>query len=167
MAERNGYAKAALRSGFLRLETQLPKILAGSRDHARTPVQWTSDPYAGFSDATPWILGAGDENTGWNAQDEAEDPNSVLNFYKSVIALRRQFRALVYGSVKFIGLKRKDYFGYFRTLGEQQLLVECNLSNQTLRREPVSGNFKLVASNYDRITLDGRLRPYEVSIYTC
>ena len=141
------------------------RVLAGTRDHARTPVQWTAGPHAGFSQAEPWIRGDGDEATGWNAQDEAADPDSVLSFYTAMIALRRAHRALTDGEVRFVGTTRRDYLGYLRTCEDETVFVECNLSAHPVRRERRPGAFTLLASNYPTVALDGRLRPYEAAVY--
>jgi glycosidase len=115
--------------------------------------------------AEPWIVGDGDWEAGWNAQDEAADPASVLSFYRTMTALRRTNRALLYGSAQFIGVKRKHYFGYFRELDGERLFIECNLWDKPVRREPVPGQFTLLVSNYATTTLDGVLRPYEANVY--
>ncbi len=141
------------------------KVLAGTRDHARTPVQWTAGPHAGFSDVEPWISGDGDERDGWNAADEATNPGSVLAFYRTMTALRREHPALTDGTVAFVAPRRSHYFGYIRACDDERLFIECNLSRAPLRREPVPGGFTLLASTYDQLTLDGNLRPYEANVY--
>ncbi|MCL2317357.1 MAG: DUF3459 domain-containing protein, partial [Actinomycetia bacterium] len=127
--------------------------------------QWTGGEHAGFSRVTPWIVGDGDETNGWNAADEADDPASVLTFYRRLIALRRAHRALVYGATTFIAAKRADYFGFMRSLDGERWFIECNLTDRTVRREKVRGTFIRVVSTYDDTTLDGTLRPYEAGVY--
>ena len=141
------------------------KVLSGTRDHARTPVQWTPGPHAGFSDAEPWISGSGDWAQGWNAQDEAADPSSVLSFYRALIALRREHPALATGSVRFVGENRKHYLGYVRQQGDERFFVECNLSARPLRRHSVPGRFEKLLTSDDTVSLDGTLRPYQASAY--
>lgn len=67
------------------------------RDNARTPMQWSSAPGAGFSSGRPWIP-LNPNYREINAADEAKDPDSVLNFYRALLALRRQNQTLQYGS---------------------------------------------------------------------
>ncbi len=70
------------------------------RDGERTPMQWNSDPNAGFTSGTPWNSIPETYKT-YNVADELKDPNSILNWYKQLLALRRSNPALLDG----------DYFG--------------------------------------------------------
>lgn len=149
------------------------KVLAGTRDHARTPMQWTSEEYGGFSagfpGVTPWIAGDGDHET-CNVRDQADDEGSVLSFHRRLIALRRATPALVYGEVRFVAVRRKGYFGYLRVLDGEAYLVECNLTSKPLRTptrhatlEPVLGTHGTSGASHG--TPGARLRPYEAVVY--
>ena len=140
------------------------KVLAGTRDHARTPVQWNDKIYGGFSYRKPWIEGDEDYKT-WNVERQLEDQNSVLHFYKGLIQLRKENQALIYGKVKFIEKETKDYMAYYRALGEEVFLVECNLSDKKLKGKMKPEKFKKVWSNYTEDSKE--LRPYEFNIFTC
>jgi oligo-1,6-glucosidase len=122
------------------------RVLAGTRDHARVPVQWTAGPHGGFSsggfspggispgggDVRPWLEGDGDHER-CNVADQSRDDGSVLNFYRRLIALRRSCPALVYGDVRFVEPARRGYFGYLRTLGDAAFFIECNLTDHPIR----------------------------------
>ncbi|MCL2764768.1 MAG: alpha-glucosidase [Treponema sp.] len=71
-------------------------IKASSRDNARTPVQWDDSENAGFSRVKPW-LGINGNYRQINYASQKNDPQSVLNFYKKLIALRRENKCLIYG----------------------------------------------------------------------
>jgi len=71
-------------------------IKASSRDNARTPVQWDDNEYGGFSRTKPW-LGVNGNYKYINRALQKNDPESVLNFYKTLIAIRRESKCLVYG----------------------------------------------------------------------
>lgn len=58
------------------------------RDRARTPMQWSAAPHAGFTTGTPW-LPVNARYTVANAEAEARDPASLLNWYRRLIALRK------------------------------------------------------------------------------
>ncbi|GAB2461679.1 glycoside hydrolase family 13 protein [Xylanimonas ulmi] len=140
-------------------------VLAGTRDHARTPMQWTPDEHGGFcgvEGAVPWIEGDGDHRF-CNVRDQAADDDSVLAFHRRLIALRRATPALVYGDVRFVEARRRGYLGYVRALDGEAYLVECNLTDRpqpTPRRharlEPVVGSHG---------TPLAWLRPYESVVY--
>jgi len=138
------------------------KILAGSRDHARTPIQWSDERHAGFSTATPWIVGD-DDYLIYNVENQSQEDNSTLNFYKQLIQLRKQHQALVYGEVEFLYEKRKDYFVYKRILGEEIFTIECNLGDEAVTRKVTATKHQLLLSNYQKAK--DRLQPYEANVY--
>ena len=72
-------------------------IRAKSRDNARTPMQWDDKPNAGFSEADPWIP-VNPNYTKINVKRDLADPDSILNYYKKMIQLRKDYPVLVYGS---------------------------------------------------------------------
>ena len=143
-------------------EQAFARVLAGTRDHARVPMQWTAGKYGGFSGARPWLEGDGDHER-CNVADQSGDPASVLAFHRRLIALRKSTPALVYGDVRFVERARRGYFGYVRMLDGEAYLVECNLADRTrplptrhARLEPVLGTHGAPAD---------RLRPYEAVVY--
>ncbi|MCL1800111.1 MAG: alpha-glucosidase, partial [Promicromonosporaceae bacterium] len=60
------------------------RVRAGSRDHARVPMQWDESAHAGFTTGTPWIVSDGDY-LDWNVATEEKDADSVINFYRKLI----------------------------------------------------------------------------------
>ena len=66
-----------------------------ARDHARTPVQWTSAKHAGFTSGTPWMRVNDDYADGWNAEAEMKDPGSVFHFWKRALAMRKEHEVFV------------------------------------------------------------------------
>ncbi len=143
-------------------------ILAGSRDHARAPMQWSA--IGGFSDAVPWIGGDGDE-LNCNAEAQADEPGSVLAFYREMIGLRKKNNLLVYGDIRFFHKNRRDILSYSRSLDGETYWIICNLSRHvkkcpaSLSGQQGAGNQKqeLVLSNYQAAT--GNLQAYEGRIY--
>lgn len=142
------------------------RILAGTRDHARAPMPWSSDENGGFTTGTPWLRMA----DGWqtvNAAAERVDEHSVFRYYKKMIALRRENPALVYGDFRPVFLKDKhwqDLFCYFRILNKHKFYIECNLTAHTTNRPaPIVGAQCLRVSNYTAES--SRLRPYEANVY--
>jgi oligo-1,6-glucosidase len=142
------------------------KILAGTRDHARVPMQWSDGISAGFTEpesAAPWIA-AGDDCALCNAAAQAEDKNSVLNYYRTLIDLRKKHSALVYGAIKIVRKGEKDLFAYWRTDGKDSFYIECNLGNKPKPRKVRPPGAALILSNYSAAP-EQHLRPYEAVIW--
>jgi alpha-glucosidase len=97
------------------------------RDGERTPMQWNDEPNAGFSRATPWLPVPATYKT-HNVARELQDPGSVLQFYKHLLALRRQNRALLDGA--YVPLNENDakVLAYLRRYKTEAVLVVLNMS---------------------------------------
>lgn len=139
------------------------KVLAGSRDHARVPMQWTNGANAGFSDAAPWIDGGNDHNV-CNAASQLEDEDSVLSFYRTLIELRRTHEALVYGDIKIVNKKEKNLFTYWRTSASESFFIECNLGSRMKERKDRLQDAVCLLSNYGDAPAF-HLRPYEAVVW--
>lgn len=137
-------------------------VLSGSRDHARTPMQWTGDKNAGFTAEIPWI-GMGDDYLEWNVDKQLLQTDSILNFYKQLIQFRKNNFALIYGDFEVSNRKEKDLFTYYRRLDGEAFYIECNLSPKQMKRKLRVAGYRLVMSNY----AEGSeiLRPYEANLY--
>ena len=143
-------------------EKALRIINGGSRDHGRTPMQWTAEPGAGFTDGTPWI-GINKNAVRLNAADEAKVPDSVLNDFKRLIALRHANPALVYGEFTQLCPEDKNVVCYKRTLDGNTFFVELNLTGKRQNRPYDPVGFERLYSNYH----DHRdvLMPFEANVY--
>ena len=102
-------------------------ILHKGRDHARTPMQWNDSANAGFTSGEPWIM-ANSNFTSINVMAEENDPESVLNFYRKLIALRNASRTLQYGDYRPLWTEHPQIFAYERTLDGEMYTVVCNMS---------------------------------------
>ncbi len=138
------------------------KVLSGSRDHARTPMQWNDTKNAGFSNGIPWIT-TDEDYKNWNVEKQCEDEKSILNFYKELIRIRKSHEVLIYGDFKIVNQKKKNLFTYLRTLDNEAYYVECNLSCKPIKRVKSIGKYDLILSNYNKYSDD--LRPYEANLY--
>lgn len=139
-------------------------VLSGSRDHARTPMQWDDSPNAGFTTGTPWI----EVNKNYkqiNAKAELRDKESVLNFYKAAIKLRHEHEALVYGSFSLAKKKFSDVLSFYRTQKDDGIyFVEINLTDKPKAHDVCLTGFELILSNVETHD-DKKLEPYEANIY--
>ena len=160
--------KVALEHGFS--ENEALEIISGmSRDNARTPMQWNSGPHAGFTHGTPWL--AENENYGEiNVAEQEGRADSVLSFYKKLIALRTDpayGEAVVYGLQEPFGQEMEQFTGFYRRGEERTLLALANCRGQEREVEIPHAVRGVVLDNYDegadsvRIeTLEGRSRAF-------
>jgi oligo-1,6-glucosidase len=147
-------------------------IHAKGRDNARTPMQWSDGPNAGFSAGTPWI-GVNPNHREVNAQRAMADPDSVFHHYRRLIELRRTLPVVVHGRYELLLAEHPQIYAYTRTLGDERLLVICNFSGDTpqctLPEDLACCRLELLIANYpveageDLRTLS--LRPYEARAY--
>jgi alpha-glucosidase len=98
------------------------------RDGERTPMQWNDTPNAGFTQGIPWLPIPTSYQT-HNVESEKKDPNSILNFYKNLLALRHTNKALLDGS--YIALNQDDpnVYSYLRRYKGQGVIVVLNMSD--------------------------------------
>jgi oligo-1,6-glucosidase len=119
------------RSGPLGLAAEhvLDGMRRNGRDNARTPVQWDASPHAGFTSGAPWI-DVNPNHTWLNARAQYEDPRSVFNYYRHLIALRHEREVVAHGDFVRLDLGDPAVFAFERTLGNDRLFVATNLSNE-------------------------------------
>ena len=142
-----------------------------SRDNGRTPMQWNSDVDGGFGSLQPW-LGLNENYKAINVAQQLGDGDSLLNYYKALIALRKRSDykdIIIYGDFSLFDEYHPSVFAFTRTYHGQTLLVACNFFSETTHLG--LGPLKLssqVTSNYkDALLFDGTLclRPYEAVVY--
>ncbi len=134
-------------------------IKTKSRDNARTPMQWNSQPNAGFSTGDPWLK-VNSNFKSINVQNQQDDETSVLGFYKRLISFRNQSDILKHGEYKEKNLD-KSVLVYDRILGGNTLRIVVNLSNKKTA-SPIVGD--VLFSSYEHSSLGRELKPYEAVI---
>ncbi|WP_066172245.1 glycoside hydrolase family 13 protein [Bacillus marinisedimentorum] len=147
----------------------MKRIHQNSRDNARTPMQWNSSEHAGFTTGTPWIKVNPNFNE-INAESQVEDPDSIFNYYRELIELRKTHDVIIDGTFDLLAEDDEQVFAYTRTHDEQQLLVICNFTSETPAfnlPEGFSGAQLLLANYEDSREQEQtiKLRPYEARIY--
>ncbi|HYP38981.1 MAG TPA: alpha-amylase family glycosyl hydrolase [Chloroflexia bacterium] len=100
------------------------------RDPERTPMQWDSTPYAGFSTVEPWLPVAANYPE-VNVAAQWNDPTSMLTLFRSLITLRKDTPALAVGSYAQVDAGHPDIFAYIREHESTRIVVMLNFSNQT------------------------------------
>ncbi|PYX35218.1 MAG: glucohydrolase, partial [Acidobacteria bacterium] len=98
------------------------------RDGERTPMQWSDAVNAGFSTHAPW-LPVPDSYKTHNVASESKDPNSVLEFYRKVLALRHQNPVLLEGNYKAVNEDDSNVLSFVRSYEGKSVLVALNMSN--------------------------------------
>jgi len=148
------------------------------RDNARTPFQWSASDNAGFTTGKPWI----DVNPNYkqiNAESQMNDPDSIFNYYRQLIQLRKKHPIVVYGDYHPVNPENDKIYAYIRKLNQQVLLVVVNFSGDmtqfNLDADRNGYNFsqpELLISNYqvesnsDIESFESfNMRPYEARVY--
>ena len=104
-------------------------ILRKGRDNARTPMQWDATENAGFTDGAPWI-GVNPNYPAVNVERAMADENSILHFYRRLIALRAGSETLKYGDFHMLLPDDPHVFAYERSLRGERVIVCCNFSDR-------------------------------------
>ena len=134
------------------------------RDNARTPMQWTDGPHAGFTDGDPWMM-VNPNYTEINAAAALADPDSVFYTYQKLIALRKTHRVFAEGDFTLLCPEDEQVFAYLRRGAGQEMLVAVNLSGRSAPfalPEAFEGRAPLLATQ--GAPLAGALRPWEALI---
>lgn len=159
------------RSLGLSKETVLRLAQKASRDNARTCMQWSSAPNAGFTNGKPWFV-VNSNYKDINVESQLGDPGSILNFYRDALQFRRDNPVVIYGDYVEHMPKSKELYVYERNLAGKKLLVICSYSEKCVRFDAPDGitldETKQVFGNYDNnfvISNGFTTRPYEMRVY--
>ena len=141
-----------------------------SRDNGRTPFQWDGSKNSGFTTGTPWLK----VNSNYkyvNAAEQEKDPNSVLNYFKKIVKLRKALPELVYGKYTLLDKENRSVYAYTRTLGNNKVLVVLNFSrtNTTFYLpENAGAPGKVLLNNENEIIFSKKvikLKPYQAVVF--
>ena len=135
------------------------------RDNARTPMQWTDGPHAGFTSGTPWMM-VNPNYTRINAAAALADPDSVFYTYQKLIALRKAHPVFVEGDFTLLCPEDEQVFAYLRRGAGQELLAAVNLSGRSAPftlPDAFAGCAPLLATQ--GAPQLGVLRPWEAQLY--
>ena len=148
-------------SGVMEPEFMMDCLRYKSRDNARTPMQWSGEPNAGFSTGTPWI-GVNPNYTQINAAEQVARPDSVFHFYRRLIELRHTNEIIVYGRYELILPEHEQVYAYLRHWEGRKLLVVCNLTGREAEVQLGEAG-ELLISNYEDtpVAAQMHLRPWE------
>ena len=132
---------------------------AMSRDNARTPMQWKDAPQAGFTSGTPWLK-VNDNYPVINVEKEEGQPDSVLHYYRKLIALRKsgEYRELfTYGKFEPAYENADHVMAYYRILQGRRVLVAANFGTDTIELDWEVPAKKVLLSNKKRTNAENKL----------
>lgn len=135
------------------------KIIA--RDNSRTPFQWNAGENAGFSTAESWIK----TNPNYkeiNVESQEKDEDSVLNYFRKLIKLRKENFVLIYGKYELLDEKNEAVYAYTRELDDKKLLILLNFTAKNATVKIDLNDTKILFGNYAEF--DGELKPYQAVI---
>ena len=137
-----------------------------SRDNSRTPFQWDSTANAGFTLGTPWIK-VNPDYASVNAAAQENDPQSILNYFRRAVQLRKDNLVLIYGKYTLLDKDNPDVYAYTREGYGKKMLILLNF-----RDHPATATTgidltpaKLLLNNYPDAPPSDTLRSYEARVY--
>lgn len=140
-----------------------------SRDNARTPMQWSSDADAGFTDGVPWFR-VNDRYPECNARQQVGVQGSPFEHWAAILRLRKATPdVFVYGDFGMVDKDNQDVFAYTRSHGSEVVLVVCNFRQHRVEWSPPNGALSvrkedvLISSHRNVVVTSGvvQLRPFE------
>ena len=149
----------------------LRHLWAISRDNARTPMQWDASSNSGFSKSNPWIK-INPNYRDINVENQLNDKDSILNFYKKMIKIRKENEALIYGEYKLILEDDENIYSYIREFENEKFIIITNLTDKKVEfnyDKEVLKYENLIISNYNIKAHEDinkiLLNPYEARLY--
>ena len=144
------------------MENVLDRLSRTSRDNARTPMQWSDEPYAGFSKSNP-IQKVISNYVQINVKNQLLDEHSILKSYQKLIHLRRFSEysdVLIFGQFKLVDELNEDVFAYDRWNEHKKVRIVANFRPYSVHFDQPEG--KLIYTNYEReSSYDHELKPFE------
>ena len=167
---KNAY-KELIEAG-LKEEDIMKSVYINGRDNARTPMQWNSSLNSGFTKGTPWLK-VNPNYININVENQVNDSESIFNYYKSLIKLRKDSDysdLITYGRFELLLEDDDHIFAYYRFNDLQKVLVISNFSDESLEINKLIDELqfkKVVITNYPSnnvIKKDIILKPYQTIV---
>lgn len=162
--------KEKLEEGYSH-EKVLDMLANTSRDNSRTPMQWSDGVNGGFSTAETWMK-VNPNYKHINVASQLEDKNSILQFYKDMIVLKKSNQVFTYGGYDLLMPEDKNIFSYKRELDGVIAIIMTNLSTDTVtwvEEDMMITSSDLMLANHDVVSHDAtntiELKPYEARVY--
>ena len=138
-----------------------------SRDNARTPLQWDNSRFAGFSNTKPWL----DVNENYNkinVELEQDNSDSILNYYREIIRIRKKYSTLIYGDFLDLEPSNEKLYIYKRWDKQKTFIIVLNFSDDKAQWDIHNfDSMRLVISNYKKPVYTKSVDPWEARVYIC
>ena len=129
---KNAY-KAEILTGQAGIAEYIENLRKTSRDHSRTPMQWDESANGGFTTGPKAWLTVNPNDKEINAQQATADPNSIYNYFKKMIELRKKTPALIYGDYKDLDPQHASIFAYFEQHADRFIIGAVRSNNLETR----------------------------------
>lgn len=158
-----------LMDGGLNDEEAMKIVMERSRDNGRTPMQWSSDINGGFSKGNPWIESIKNYEK-INVENQINDENSILNYYRKLIALRKEYKVIALGKTIPLLEDNKNIYMFKRESEYEELLVITNFYGTKCELEldfEVEGYECILSNGDNNIKLEKKLelQPYDALVF--
>ena len=162
------YHKILMDSG-LSDEEAMKIVMERSRDNGRTPMQWSDEINGGFSKGTPWIESIKNYKE-INVKNQIDDEDSIFNYYRKLIALRKEHRVIALGKTIPLAENDENIYMFKRVLENEELLVVTNFYNVECSIEldfEIKGYECILSNNGEKVTLEKnlKLQPYDALVF--
>ncbi|GMN11813.1 oligo-1,6-glucosidase [Croceitalea sp. MTPC9] len=154
------------------LEDFIENEKEASRDNGRTPMQWDNTINSGFSENNPWLKVNNNYKNGINVAEQEKNTNSVLNYFKKMVGIRKSHLGLVYGKYSLLLAGSEEVYAYTRTFESERYLVLLSFSETktTAEIDEISFDKAILLISNDEAELEQvgsnfTLKPYQASVY--
>ncbi|MCR8660191.1 glycoside hydrolase family 13 protein [Paenibacillus endoradicis] len=169
VSAKNAY-RIGIESGKTHEEIMTP-IWVNGRDNSRTPMQWNAQEGAGFTTGKSWMK-LNPNYKSINVEQSIQDSNSIYNYYKKMIQLRKQDELLVYGRYELLLPENEQVYVYTREFNGEKAIVIVNMfdkeANISLPEELDENQYDLIltnAVNEEKFAMSMSLKPFEARVY--
>jgi oligo-1,6-glucosidase len=148
------------------LEGFIEEQKQASRENSRTPFQWNTTPNAGFTEGKPWLK-VHPNYTKINVESQEKNTDSTLNYFRTLVQLRKKEPTLIYGSYTLLDEENENIYAYLRELNGRKIVILLNFtSNEATFSVPFSfSSSKVLLSNYNQKSMESnKLQAYEAII---
>nr|XP_031863804.1 uncharacterized protein CI109_000446 [Kwoniella shandongensis]KAA5530876.1 hypothetical protein CI109_000446 [Kwoniella shandongensis] len=139
-----------------------------ARDHGRNPMQWDDTKHGGFTSGEPWMR-VHDDYPDWNVVKQKDDPESVLSFWKKMLAFRKEHLSSIYGTFTHLTPDDESVYAYTKEYESELLLVVLNFTDkemdyklpETVAKKSVTAAIGNFTSEVTKLKSSVTLKPYE------
>ncbi|HET8827763.1 MAG TPA: alpha-amylase family glycosyl hydrolase, partial [Pelobium sp.] len=138
-----------------------------ARDNGRTPFQWDASENSGFTDGKPWLK-VNPNYTQVNSEAQENEPDSILNYFRKLINLRKKYRTLIYGEYQILDATNQSVYAYSREDENGLFIILLNFTSNEAEFNidfDCLTNAELIIGNYATCTAKNSLKPYEACVF--